>query len=148
MSHPSARVALAGEYLTASFLVQYCDSVIIAPEGHKSDLILDHCGKLYRVQVKTTNSIYKKDNQDYFRWDFRSSYDRKAKSDRYRSNDVDFFALVALPRKFIFFVPLEDVTNSLAKKVEELKNIDSVESLQTTLNIINKSPVLNPLDCP
>ena len=147
MSHPSARVALAGEYLTASFLVQYCDSVIIAPEGHKSDLILDHCGKLYRVQVKTTNSIYKKDNQDYFRWDFRSSYDRKSKNDRYRSNDVDFFALVALPRKFIFFVPLEAVTNSLAKKVDELKNIDSVESLQTTLNIINKSPVLNPLDC-
>ena len=147
MSHPSARVALAGEYLTASFLVQYCDSVIIAPEGHKSDLILDHCGKLYRVQVKTTNSIYKKDNQDYFRWDFRSSYDRKSKSDRYQSNDVDFFALVALPRKFIFFVPLDAVTNSLAKKVDELKNIDSVESLQTTLNIINKSPVLNPLDC-
>jgi len=147
MAHPSARVALAGEYLCASFLVQYCDSVIIAPEGHKSDLILDHCGKLYRVQVKTTNSVYKKDNQDYFRWDFRSSYDRKPKGERYRSNDVDFFGLVALPRKFIFFLPLDSVTNSLAKRIDDLKTIDPVESLQNTLNVVNQSPILTPLDC-
>ena len=58
MSHVSARIALAGEYLAASYLMRFCDSVIIAPEGHKSDLILDHQGQLYKVQVKTTNSIY------------------------------------------------------------------------------------------
>jgi len=40
MSHVSARVALAGEYLAASYLMRFCDSVIIAPEGHKADLIL------------------------------------------------------------------------------------------------------------
>ena len=60
MSHVSARIALAGEYLAASYLMRFCDSVIIAPEGHKADLILDHQGQLYKIQVKTTNSIYKK----------------------------------------------------------------------------------------
>jgi len=32
--------------------MRYCDSVILAPAGHRSDLILDHQGQLYKVQVK------------------------------------------------------------------------------------------------
>ena len=80
MSHISARVALAGEYLAASYLMRFCDSVIIAPEGHKSDLILDHQGQLYKIQVKTNNSLYKKDGTDYNRWDFRSNSDNKRKN--------------------------------------------------------------------
>ena len=46
MAHSTARISLAGEYLAASYMLRYCDSVIIAPEGHKSDLILDHQGQL------------------------------------------------------------------------------------------------------
>ena len=57
MPHSTARIALAGEYLAASYMLRYCDSVIMSPSNHRSDLILDHQGKLYRVQVKTTNKI-------------------------------------------------------------------------------------------
>tara|TARA_A100001201_G_scaffold44801_1_gene45811 strand:+ start:681 stop:1130 length:450 start_codon:yes stop_codon:yes gene_type:complete len=145
MPHKTARVAMAGEYLCASFLTRFCDSVIIAPEGHKADLILDHCHKLYRVQVKTTNSVYKKDGNDYYRWDFRRSVDKKSKEERYSAEDVDFFALVALPRNFIVFVPYKNAPNSFAKKIEEFKKIDPAESLQETLDVINKTPKLDPL---
>lgn len=61
MSKSSARISLAGEYLAASYLLRYCDSVIPTPPGHRADLILDHANHLYRVQVKTTNTIYQKE---------------------------------------------------------------------------------------
>lgn len=148
MAHSSARVALAGEYLAASYLLRYCDSVILAPEGHKSDLILDHQGQLYRIQVKTTNSIYKKDDKEYYRWDFRSNADNKRKNKmlRYGSGQVDIFCLVALPIDKVFFLPFSEVENSVAKTIENLKNIDSKESLIKTLLIFNKIPELEPLD--
>jgi len=148
MSHISARVALAGEYLAASYLLRYCDSVILAPEGHKSDLILDHQGQLYRIQVKTTNSLYKKDGKDYYRWDFRSNADNKRKNKmlRYGSGQVDIFCLVALPLDKVFFLPFSEVENSVAKTIDNLKKIDSKESLIKTLLIFNKIPELEPLD--
>jgi len=148
MSHVSARVALAGEYLAASYLLRYCDSVIIAPEGHKSDLILDHQGKFYRIKVKTTNSLYKKDGKDYYRWDFRSNADNKRKNKmlRYGSGQVDIFCLVALPLDKVFFLPFSEVENSVAKTIDNLKKIDSKESLIKTLLIFNKIPELEPLD--
>jgi hypothetical protein len=148
MTHSSARVALAGEYLAASYLLRYCDSVILAPEGHKSDLILDHQGQLYRIQVKTTNSIYKKDDKEYYRWDFRSNADNKRKNKmlRYGSGQVDIFCLVALPLDKVFFLPFSEVENSVAKTIDNLKKIDSKESLIKTLLIFNKIPELEPLD--
>ena len=73
MSVRSERIALAGEYLAASYLLRFCDSVIQTPPGHKADLILDHNNNLYRIQVKTTNTIYKRNDKDYYRWEIRTS---------------------------------------------------------------------------
>ena len=148
MSHVSARIALAGEYLAASYLMRFCDSVIIAPEGHKSDLILDHQGQLNKVQVKTTNSIYKKRDNDYYRWDFRSNADNKRKNKmlRYGSGQVDIFCLVALPIDKVFFLSFDKVENSIAKTISSLNEINSEESLINSLLEINKIPNLEPID--
>ena len=148
MSHISARVALAGEYLAASYLMRFCDSVIIAPEGHKSDLILDHQGQLYKIQVKTTNSLYKKDGTDYYRWDFRSNADNKRKNKmlRYGSGQVDIFCLVALPIDKVLFLPFGQVENSIARTIDSLNEIDSEETLLNSLLEINKIPNLEPID--
>ena len=148
MSHVSARVALAGEYLAASYLMRFCDSVIIAPEGHKADLILDHQGQLYKIQVKTTNSIYKKKDNDYYRWDFRSNADNKRKNKmlRYGSGQVDIFCLVALPIDKVFFLSFDKVENSIAKTISSLNEINSEESLINSLLEINKIPNLEPID--
>jgi hypothetical protein len=148
MSHVSARVALAGEYLAASYLMRFCDSVIIAPEGHKADLILDHQGQLYKIQVKTTNSLYKKDGKDYYRWDFRSNADNKRKNKmlRYGSGQVDIFCLVALPIDKVLFLPFGQVENSIARTIDSLNEIDSKETLLNSLLEINKIPNLEPID--
>jgi len=148
MSHVSARIALAGEYLAASYLMRFCDSVIIAPEGHKADLILDHQGQLYKIQVKTTNSIYKKKDNDYYRWDFRSNADNKRKNKmlRYGSGQVDIFCLVALPIDKVFFLSFDKVENSIAKTISSLNEINSEESLINSLLEINKIPNLEPID--
>ena len=148
MSHVSARVALAGEYLAASYLMRFCDSVIIAPEGHKADLILDHQGQLYKIQVKTTNSLYKKDDKDYYRWDFRSNADNKRKNKmlRYGSGQVDIFCLVALPIDKVLFLPFGQVENSIARTIDSLNEIDSEETLLNSLLEINKIPNLEPID--
>lgn len=148
MSHVSARVALAGEYLAASYLMRFCDSVIIAPEGHKADLILDHQGQLYKIQVKTTNSLYKKDGKDYYRWDFRSNADNKRKNKmlRYGSGQVDIFCLVALPIDKVLFLSFGQVENSIARTIDSLNEIDSEETLLNSLLEINKIPNLEPID--
>ena len=148
MAHSTARISLAGEYLAASYMLRYCDSVIIAPEGHKSDLILDHQGQLYKIQVKTTNSLYKKDGKDYYRWDFRSNADNKRKNKmlRYGSGQVDIFCLVALPIDKVFFLSFDKVENSIAKTISSLNEINSEESLINSLLEINKIPNLEPID--
>ena len=148
MSHSTARISLAGEYLAASYMLRFCDSVIIAPEGHKSDLILDHQGQLYKIQVKTTNSLYKKDGRDYYRWDFGSNSDNKRKNKmlRYGSGQVDIFCLVALPLDKVFFLSFDEVKNSIAKSIDNLKKIDSKESLLKCLLEVNKIPNLEPID--
>jgi hypothetical protein len=148
MAHSTARISLAGEYLAASYMLRYCDSVIIAPEGHKSDLILDHQGQLYKIQVKTTNSIYKKKDVDYYRWDFRSNADNKRKNKmlRYGSGQVDIFCLVALPMDKVFFLSFDEVQNSIAKSIDALNKIDSKESLLKCLLDVNKIPNLEPID--
>jgi len=65
---------------------------------------------------------------------------------RYGSGQVDIFCLVALPIDKVFFLPFSEVENSIAKTIENLKNIDSKESLIKTLLIFNKIPELEPLD--
>ena len=86
MPHATTRIALAGEYLAASYLMRYCDSVILAPQAHRSDLILDHQNKLYRVQVKTSNSTYLRRGKDHYRWELRSGR-RTAKKERQDSDE-------------------------------------------------------------
>ena len=153
MPHSTARIALAGEYLAASYMLRYCDSVIMSPSNHRSDLILDHQGKLYRVQVKTTNKIYKRAKTDYYRWEIRSgrrtsNNTRQNKMVRYGDGQIDFFCLVALPINKVIFAPVDKKNNSTeyAKTIGSLNKIDSKESLLETLLYVNKTPKLESLN--
>ena len=152
MSEYSSRISLAGEYLAASFLLRYCDSVIPTPNGHKSDLILDHENYLYRVQVKTTNSIYTRRNSDYYRWELRTSKRtanniRQNKMVRYGNGQVDMFCFVALQISKVFFDVYDGTKNltEVSKSINTLNKIDSKDSLLKALLKINKMPKLNSL---
>tara|TARA_R110000803_G_scaffold25199_1_gene60203 strand:+ start:324 stop:806 length:483 start_codon:yes stop_codon:yes gene_type:complete len=153
MPHSTGRIALSGEYLAASFLLKYCDSVIMAPPGHRSDLILDHQGQLYRVQVKTTNKTYSRRNKDFYRWELRagqktSNNTRQNKMVRYGNGQIDFFCLVALPINKIIFAPLDGNKNltEYSKNIGSLNKIDSKESLLETLLYVNKNLKLKSLN--
>jgi hypothetical protein len=152
MSHSTARISLAGEYLAASYMLRYCDSVIMSPSNHRSDLILDHQGQLYRVQVKTTNSTYSRRNKDFYRWELRSGRrtshnTRQNKMVRYGDGQIDFFCLVALPINKVIFVPMnEDNLTEYSKTIGTLNKIDSKESLLETLLYVNKIPKLESLN--
>ena len=90
----------------------------------------------------------KKDGKDYYRWDFRSNSDNKRKNKmlRYGSGQVDIFCLVALPLDKVFFLSFDEVQNSIAKSIDNLKKIDSKESLLKCLLEVNKIPNLEPID--
>jgi len=152
MSESSARISLAGEYLAASYLLRYCDSVILAPPGHRSDLILDHDNHLYRVQVKTTNTIYVRRNKDFYRWELRTSKRtadniRQNKVVRYGNGQIDMFCFVALPINKVFFDVYDGTKNltEVSKSIKTLDKIDSKDSLLQALLKINKTPELSPL---
>jgi len=152
MSESSARISLAGEYLAASYMLRYCDSVIPTPPGHRADLILDHQDKLYRVQVKTTNKIYKRAKTDYYRWEIRSgrrtsNNTRQNKMVRYGNGQIDMFCLVALPINKVFFDVYDGTKNltEVSKTIKTLNKIDSKDSLLKALLKINKTPELSPL---
>ena len=152
MSESSARISLAGEYLAASYLLRYCDSVILAPPGHRSDLILDHDNHLYRVQVKTTNTVYVRRNKDFYRWELRTSKRtadniRQNKVVRYGNGQIDMFCFVALPINKVFFDVYDGTKNltEVSKSIKTLNKIDSKDSLLQALLKINKTPELSPL---
>jgi hypothetical protein len=152
MSESSARISLAGEYLAASYLLRYCDSVILAPPGHRSDLILDHDNHLYRVQVKTTNTVYIRRNKDFYRWELRASKRtanniRQNKMVRYGNGQIDIFCFVALPINKVFFDVYDGTKNltEVSKSIKTLDKIDSKDSLLQALLKINKTPELSPL---
>ena len=152
MSESSARISLAGEYLAASYLLRYCDSVILAPPGHRSDLILDHDNHLYRVQVKTTNTVYIRRNKDFYRWELRTSKRtanniRQNKVVRYGNGQIDMFCFVALPINKVFFDVYDGTKNltEVSKSIKTLDKIDSKDSLLQALLKINKTPELSPL---
>ena len=152
MSESSARISLAGEYLAASYLLRYCDSVILAPPSHRSDLILDHDNNLYRVQVKTTNTVYTRRNNDFYRWELRTSKRtadniRQNKVVRYGNGQIDMFCFVALPINKVFFDVYDGTKNltEVSKSIKSLDKIDSKDSLLQALLKINKTPELSPL---
>ena len=153
MPHATTRIALAGEYLAASYLLRFCDSVILAPQAHRSDLILDHQGELYRVQVKTTNSTYLRRNKNFYRWELRAGRrtakkTRQDSHERYGDGQIDLFCFVALSIDKVIFMPFNSKKNltEFAKTEDNLKAIHTETSLQDCLNYINKTPKLNPLD--
>src|SRR6056300_1566270 len=142
MSESSARISLAGEYLAASYLLRYCDSVIPTPPGHRADLILEHDNALYRIQVKTTNTVYVRRDNDYYRWELRTSKRtanniRQNKMVRYGNGQIDMFC-------FVVYDGTKNLTE-VSKSIKTLNKIDSKDSLLQALLKINKTPELSPL---
>jgi hypothetical protein len=122
------RVGRFGEYLTAAILSQVSDTVTIVPHNASADIIFEHNLKLYKCQVKTQSQI--EERRGNWRFDMRKG--QRVSHRKYKDNEIDIFAFVAVPhRNVVFSKPLEQ--GQLTIVDEHMKNNDAVKNIQDIL---------------
>ena len=128
MPQATERVGRFGEYLTAAILSQVCDTVAVVPHNASADIVFEHNLKLYRCQVKTQSKI--EENRGNWRFDMRKG--QRVKHRKYKDNEIDLFAFVAVThRNVVFSLPLEQ--SQLTIVDEHMKNNDAVSNLEDIL---------------
>jgi hypothetical protein len=125
MARQSERVGRSGEYLVASLLSLYSDTVMIVPHSAEADIIFDVDHKLYKCQVKTQSKI--RNHRVSWEYDFRrGSFTKKR---HYEKDAIDVYALVALePQKVMFVLP--DGSKQKTIKDEEMQATDSLTNIK------------------
>ena len=125
MPRQSERVGRSGEYLVASLLSLYADTVVIVPHSAEADIIFDIDHKLYKCQVKTQSKI--RNHRVSWEYDFRrGSFTKKR---HYEKDAIDVYALVALePQKVMFVLP--DGSKQKTIKDEEMQATDSLTNIK------------------
>ena len=137
MSRQSERVGRSGEYLVASLLSLYADTVLIVPHSAEPDIIFDVDHKLYKCQVKTQSKI--RTHRASWEFDFRRGPFTKRR--QYEKGSIDVYALVALdPQKVIFFFP-----NGSKQKTIKDKDMQAMDSLENTTNLFKELRCLKEL---
>ena len=133
MPRQSERVGRSGEYLVASILSLYSDTVMIVPHSAEADIIFDIDHKLYKCQVKTQSKI--RNHRISWEYDFRrGSFTKKR---HYEKNSIDVYALVALePQKVMFVLP----DGSKQKTIRD-------KEMQATDSLINVENLFKELRC-
>ena len=94
-----------GELAEAEFIVRAMHNGLSVSEprgdNQKYDFIIDNGSKLFRVQVKSTNTyIEKKDC-----YQLGTAYGSESKS-LYSNKDIDFFACYIAPEKLWYIIPV------------------------------------------
>lgn len=131
------QIGRAGEYLTASYLCRYFDDVFTASEASRFDFLAVKDGCNYKIQVKTTNSPFIKNNNDWLRWDIKKKISNKDNEYRvYGEDEVDIFAFVCLFLDKIVFVPNKNVGKTYQKKVEFISEIQTLETLVSSAQVV------------
>ena len=125
MPRQSERVGRSGEYLVASILYLYADTVVIVPHSAEADIIFDVDHTLYKCQVKTQSKI--RNHRVSWEYDFRrGSFTKKR---HYEKDAIDVYALVALePQKVMFVLP--DNSKQKTIKDEEMQATDSLTNIK------------------
>jgi len=125
MPRQSERVGRSGEYLVASLLSLYADTVMLVPHSAEADIIFDVDHTLYKCQVKTQSKI--RNHRVSWEYDFRrGSFTKKR---HYEKDAIDVYALVALePQKVMFVLP--DGSKQKTIKDKEMQAIDSLKNVE------------------
>jgi len=127
MPRQSERVGRSGEYLVASLLSLYADTVLIVPHSAEADIIFDVDHTLYKCQVKTQSKI--QNCRVSWIYDFRRGAYTKERF--YSENAIDVYALVALdPQKVLFTFPngkkQMTITDEKLQAMDSLKNTEDL----------------------
>ena len=125
MPRQSERIGRSGEYLVASLLSLYADTVVIVPHSAEADIIFDVDHTLYKCQVKTQSQI--RNHRVSWEYDFRrGSFTKKR---HYEKEAIDVYAMVALePQKVMFTFP--DGSKQKTIKDEDMQATDSLTNVK------------------
>ena len=125
MARQSERICRSGEYLVASLLSLYADTVVIVPHSAEADIIFDVDHTLYKCQVKTQSKI--RNHRVSWEYDFRrGSFTKKR---HYEKEAIDVYAMVALePQKVMFTFP--DGSKQKTIKDEDMQATDSLTNVK------------------
>ena len=125
MARQSERIGRSGEYLVASLLSLYADTVVIVPHSAEADIIFDVDHTLYKCQVKTQSKI--RNHRVSWEYDFRrGSFTKKR---HYEKEAIDVYAMVALePQKVMFTFP--DGSKQKTIKDEDMQATDSLTNVK------------------
>jgi len=130
MTRQSERVGRSGEYLVASVLSAFSDTVTVMPHGSKADIIFEVGHTLYKCQVKTQKQIEKA--RKNWRFDLRCG--SHSKNRFYKKGDIDVYALVALNcQKVLFAFPCGQ-----GQITVEDKDIQATDSLENTEDLFKE----------
>lgn len=118
----------AGEYLAAAVLQSHFRTIAFPGLAAPYDLIAEsYGGSFLKCQVKASTHINIVHGNRY--WKFNT---RKAKGE-YHKSEVDFFALVSLPKRLVYFVSISDVMYNHRIRENEMTERAEIESLDTVL---------------
>ena len=94
----------AGEFLAASVLQRSFRAIAFPNIPAPYDLIVEsYAGKLFKCQVKTCDKPKTITGNEYWRFNTRS------RAGRYLDTEIDFMALVILPRRLVYFLSVNDI---------------------------------------
>jgi hypothetical protein len=106
----------AGEYLVCAELILHGHTAFLSEQGLPFDVIADVCGRLLRVQVKTTRaprSVPQRKDTHTPAYLYHIKRCGKGGKCTYAERDVDLFALVALDTRDIGFLPASQARQTM-----------------------------------
>jgi len=133
---PNYRIGRAGEYLAASWLIRQLDEVFEASPSSRYDFLCTNQEFAYKVQVKTTSSSFDHHSSEWVRWDINKKVNKVKKT--YSQDEVDIFGFVYLPLNIVEFIPNYKLGKTYQKKIEYLKDVDTLKSLRRSITIIDE----------
>lgn len=115
MLSPQLQQGKAAEHLVCADLILQGYNAFLSDQGLPYDLIVDAKGRLLRGQVKS--SMVARDfpkSKQVYRFSMRCSM---GKSRLVSAENIDFLAFVALDRKVIAYLPIEELTRPDGKMI-------------------------------
>lgn len=105
-------IGRAGEYITIADLIMQGEKCYLTDQGLNYDIVVDREGEIYRGQIKTTENmrvIREGANPVYF---FHLRRAGKNGKREYQEGEFEFYALVALDIRKVFYVKFDEVATS------------------------------------
>lgn len=123
-------IGKAGEYLVCADLILAGHTAFPSEQGLSFDVVGVINNKLIRIQVKTTRTTKAMPQRKKYTPSYIFHIGRMGKHGKksYSVNDVDLFALVALDRRIISYIPANIVKRTMIFRIKEFNGIYHDES--------------------